>query len=110
VQLYFRSSRGNVGLMLVPEPASDAVRVRSIEGWSNAIDVAARWRATPGGYSMRVRIAERPSAIDVIINEKPAGRERRRGQLVLSGGRGEFIYLRGDRHDQDRLIPLHFTT
>jgi hypothetical protein len=24
-------------------------------------------------------------------------RERRRGQLVLGGGPGEFVYLRGDR-------------
>jgi hypothetical protein len=35
----------------------------------------------------------------VIINETAPGRERRRGQLVLSGARGEFVYLRGDRHD-----------
>jgi len=34
---------------------------------------------------------------DLIVNERPPDRERRRGQLVLSGG-GGFGYLRGDRH------------
>ena len=48
----------------------------------------------------------RPAALDVIVNEMPAGRERRRGQLVLSGARGEFVYLRGDRHDPTRLLAL----
>jgi hypothetical protein len=41
--------------------------------------------------------------LGVVVNEKPAGRERRRGQLVLGGARGEFVYLRGDREDLDRL-------
>jgi hypothetical protein len=43
---------------------------------------------------------------DVLVNETAPGRERRRGQLVLSGAQGEFVYLRGDRHDSPRLIPL----
>ena len=29
-----------------------------------------------------------------------------RGQLVLSGARGEFVYLRGDRHDAASLLPF----
>jgi hypothetical protein len=41
-----------------------------------------------------------------VVNEMPRGRSRRRGQLVLSGARGEFVYLRGDRHDRWRLVPL----
>lgn len=36
-------------------------------------------------------------SFDVVVNERPPDRERRRGQLVLSGG-GGFGYLRGDRH------------
>jgi len=40
---------------------------------------------------------------DLIVNERPPERERRRGQLVLSGG-GGFGYLRGDRHDP--IAPL----
>jgi hypothetical protein len=50
-----------------------------------------------------------PSALDVIVNEKPADRFRRRGQLVLCGARGEFVYLRGARHESNRLIPLRLT-
>ena len=42
----------------------------------------------------------------VIINETVRGRGRRRGQLVMSGARGEFVYLRGDRHAADRLVPM----
>ena len=41
---------------------------------------------------------------DVIINETIPGRERRRGQLVLSGARGEWVYLRGDRQDSSRFF------
>ena len=42
--------------------------------------------------------------VDVLVNEIAAGRARRRGQLVLSGARGEFVYLRSDRHDRERLL------
>ena len=44
--------------------------------------------------------------LDVLVNETVAGRERRRGQLVLSGAAGEFAYLAGDRHDPARLLPF----
>ena len=40
------------------------------------------------------------------MNESGAGRERRRGQLVLSGGAGEFVYIRSDGHDLARLLPF----
>ena len=50
-----------------------------------------------------------PYGFDVLINEMPRGRERRRGQLVLSGGAGEFVYLRGDRHDVERLVTLRIS-
>jgi hypothetical protein len=42
--------------------------------------------------------------LDLIVNETVPERARRRGQLVLSGGDGEFVYLRGDRHDHSRLL------
>lgn len=48
-----------------------------------------------------------PFRFDLIVNERPPERERRRGQLVLSGARGEFVYLRGDRHDLLRSWVLH---
>jgi hypothetical protein len=58
------------------------------------------------GYELDFELSPIPNAIDVIVNEMPAGRERRRGQLVLSGSHGDFVYLRGDRQDADRLITL----
>jgi hypothetical protein len=44
------------------------------------------------------------SFADVIVNETTPDRVRRRGQLVMSGAAGEFVYLRGDRHDPERLL------
>ncbi len=50
-------------------------------------------------------------AIDVVVNERPAWRERRRGQLVLSGCFGgdvaSFAYLRGDRHAFSRAVLVY---
>jgi hypothetical protein len=37
-------------------------------------------------------------AFDLLVNRIEAGRERRSGQLVWSGG-GGWVYLRGDRQD-----------
>jgi len=45
-------------------------------------------------------------ALGVTINEIAPGRERRRGQLVLGGAEGEWVYLRGDRDDPSKLIPI----
>ena len=91
--------------------AGSSVRVRPIDGWGAGIPVGGRWNETPDGYRVQLDIEEDLAGgpglgLDLIVNEKPAGRERRRGQLVLSGARGEFVYLRGDRHDLGRLI--HF--
>jgi len=41
---------------------------------------------------------------DVLVNDMGAGRSRRRGQLVLSGADGEFVYLRGDRQPVSRFL------
>jgi hypothetical protein len=45
----------------------------------------------------RSALPEGALSFDLVVNERPPFRERRRGQLVLSGG-GGFGYLRGDRH------------
>ena len=47
-----------------------------------------------------------PFSASVVVNDMVPGRERRRGQLVLGGGAGEFVYLRGDREPASRF--LHF--
>lgn len=113
VQLYVRTPDDGGGWMLVPESTSGQVRVRRIGGWGDVADPIASWRASPEGYEMRVELpydsaglAGYPIGVDVLVNETTAARTRRRGQLVLSGAAGEFVYLRGDRHEVSRLIPL----
>jgi hypothetical protein len=118
MQLYLRTPDGSGAWMLVPEARSGPVRVRSITGWGTWPQPKARWREREGGYEMRVEVPlpdrvvgdEYPLDVDVIVNETTAQRERRRGQLVMSGASGEFVYLRGDRHDPARLIPLVLVT
>lgn len=98
--------------ILVPEPGGAGVRI-STTARSPQPPVAAMWRPVDGGYQVQacVELAGLPQrpvdlSIDVIVNETAPGRERRRGQLVLSGARGEWVYLRGDRQDADRLVPI----
>jgi hypothetical protein len=107
------TSRGT--WILVPEgerPA--AVRVTSRD--SDAVPVTALWRLTSDGYQVlaRVGIDALMSPVEgvdlgVIVNEKPPGRDRRRGQLVLGASRGGWTYLRGDRHDPAHRIPIRIT-
>jgi hypothetical protein len=44
--------------------------------------------------------------LDLIVNEISPDRERRRGQLVLSGSNGEWIYLCGDRQPRESFMPF----
>jgi hypothetical protein len=111
LQLYLAAGGMTAGYVIVPESESSAIRLRPIDGWGSEIAVSGHWRPTADGYLVRLDIDRDIAddgglAIDLIVNEKPAGRERRRGQLVLSGGAGEWVYLRGDRHDADRLISF----
>lgn len=108
IQLYVRTGQGMSGWMLVPEPGSIHVRARMIDGWTTPLAIEATWERSGNGYRAHIAVASGtlPEGIDVIVNEMPVGRERRRGQLLLSGGQGDFVYLRGDRHDVARLIPL----
>ncbi|HEY2067271.1 MAG TPA: heparinase II/III family protein [Gemmatimonadaceae bacterium] len=110
VQLYVAIDGQRAGWLLVPDPRSADVAMRPIDGWRGDIELHASWRPTNGGYTLAVRIrlpANRHElGLDVIVNEIGPVRDRRRGQLVLSGAAGEFVYLRGDRHDAERL--LHF--
>ncbi len=71
------------------------------------------WRPTRTGWAVRLvwRRADLPRGndgivrFDLVINERTVDRQRRRGQLVLSGG-GGFGYLRGDRHEPARSLRL----
>lgn len=112
VQLYARVPGDTGAWVLVPE-ATDLVRVRRIAEWGTLAPPSASWRPIADGYEMRIVLPlpgagsrDVPIDLDVVINETTKERERRRGQLVMSGGRGEFVYLRGDRHAADRLMPF----
>jgi hypothetical protein len=114
VQLYLNTGDGRSAWVLVPE-SDGSVRSRVIEGWDAPRPVRASWHVDGKGYVMNVQVEvaevidEKTLALDLIVNEKPAGRMRRRGQLVLSGSNGDFVYLRGDRQDINRLLPFRLT-
>jgi len=112
VQLYVRTAAGRRAWSLVPEPWSERVRVRRISADADGADPVASWRQTTDGYEITIDVprSDRAVDLDLIINETTADRSRRRGQLVLSGAKGEWVYLRGDRHDWDHLIPFEIAT
>ena len=93
-------------VIAVPEP--DGVRLTAATGSLDGL--TATWTPAVSGYSLGFALPlpanETIVALDVCINDRPAGRERRRGQLVLSGGHGETAYLRGARQDPGR--AMHF--
>jgi hypothetical protein len=111
VQLYAVAGLRTAGLLLVPD--GSMVTVRPVDGWTNDLSVDARWRPTADGYRIEATIhidGRTPEfALDVLVNEVVPGRARRRGQLVMSGAAGEFVYLRGDRHDPLRLLRFKLT-
>jgi hypothetical protein len=117
VQLHLRASDRSEGILtaswlMVPEPQSSAVRVTGRDD-ADAIPLRASWRRTETGWQLMARVqrdaigaVDAAIALDVIVNEMPAGRERRRGQLVMSATSPGWAYLRGDRQDADQLIPM----
>jgi hypothetical protein len=97
---------------MVPERSPGRVRT-SGRGDAARVPVQASWSPSASGWTISVRIPrdslgprDARFGLDVIINEMPQNRERRRGQLVLSGRGGAWAYLRGDRQDPDALIPM----
>jgi hypothetical protein len=112
VQLYVTSAAARGAWLLVPNTGSDSVGAREIEGWDGGLAVRAAWRQSGEGYALTARVAMPDSAseasLDVLVNETPRWRVRRRGQLILSGSHEEFVYLRGDRHEADRLLHVAF--
>jgi hypothetical protein len=110
LQLYLMTGQRRAGYVVIPQAGSNEISIRPIDGWGAAIPVEGQWRPTDDGYEVDLTFRSEPAgfALDLVVNEKPMRRERRRGQLVLSGGLGQFIYLRGDRHDPHRLISFGF--
>ena len=111
LHLYIPEGRGLAAWLAIPVPGGP-VRLHSIGGAGADVELAARWHRTTTGYSMELAVplallGARPGSVmglQLVVNDMAPGRSRRRGQLVLSGGAGERIYLRGDREH-----PLTFT-
>jgi hypothetical protein len=108
VQLYVEAGGRRGGWLLVPRVDSSDVEQRLVEDWNGGLSVRASWQSIDGGWELLATVGipdgVREIALDVLVNESAPGRVRRRGQLVLSGAAGEFVYLRGDRHDAARLL------
>lgn len=109
LQLHLTVGGAEYSWLLVPED-SGGVRVTQRRG--RAATVEASWQRDEAGWSGVVSLprsllpahGRRPFRLDVVINDMSSGRERRRGQLVLSGAPGEWVYLRGDRQDMSRAL------
>jgi len=92
------------GFVAVPDEASNRVHVRSVAGpVGDVVGVYGDWCATSDGYAIVVAVDLGRTlrsgdilSVNLVVNEMYAERERRAGQLVLSGG-GGWVYLRGDR-------------
>jgi hypothetical protein len=117
LQLYLEREGRMLGFLVVPDGESDRLRVRVAGGSEgDPAMIEGAWAPTDAGY--RVTLALTPGwsfdehealRFDLLINEMYAGRQRRAGQLVLSGGNG-WVYLRGDRQDPERLAALHLVS
>jgi hypothetical protein len=112
VQLHLWSEgwREPAAWLAVPEHDFARTRVRQTAGGAEAPPLVAHSREIGGGYEIRFVIPigalSHIFALDVLVNEMSADRQRRRGQLVLSGVRGDRVYLRGDRQPLEQFVWL----
>jgi len=100
---------------VVPQSEGDDIRVRVAGGCAGEpAMVSGAWTTTDLGYSVTLSLAlpgwelRRSGdriAFDLLVNEMLPDRERRSGQLVWSGGSG-WVWLRGDRQEQERFGEL----
>ncbi len=112
IQLYVVAADMPGGWTIVPVKESDRARGRRVRGWEALPLRDASWCASDDGYVIRVSVELPPPAlggiahVGVLVNETAPGRARRRGQLVLGGAEGEWVYLRGDRIDPAHLLAV----
>ncbi|MFL5562908.1 MAG: heparinase II/III family protein [Gemmatimonadaceae bacterium] len=112
LQLSIRDARGALHRWLVRPGPDGAPRVRALT--REPVPLDATTTVAPERWSARITVPLPPLgdnlpyfiALGITINEIAPGRERRRGQLVLGGAEGEWVYLRGDRDDPSKLIPI----
>jgi hypothetical protein len=111
LHLYVPEGVGLASWLAIPEQGGRA-RVHAGTGAGADVQLSARWHPTTGGYSMNLAVPLAPLGahagsvvgVQVAVNDMAPSRTRRRGQLVLAGGAGEHVYLRGDREN-----PVVFT-
>lgn len=112
VQLHLSCSewREPAAWLAIPERDFRHTRVRQTSGGAAAPAIQARSREISGGYEIRFTVPRSALSpiisLDVLVNDMTAERERRRGQLVLSGAHGDRVYLRGDRQPLENFIRL----
>lgn len=94
------------GYLVVPDMSSGGVRVRAVAGTAgDPSRVEGTFERTVRGYRLLVtchtdRLFRRGDRFhfNAVVNEMRPGRERRTGQLALTGG--GWVYLRGDREGE----------
>lgn len=115
VQLHISGPTGSDPHMvwiLVPEQGEVRCTPRTADAALVAPDT--RYSLSADGWSLRATLPlaavvdKRGTSfrMDVLVNEMPPDRERRRGQLVLSGARGERVWIRGDRQDPAKFLSF----
>jgi hypothetical protein len=111
LHLWCEGWRSPVAWLAIPDRGFTHTRVHRTAGSDDdAPALTVNTRQIIGGYEMHIVIARAELcpvlAIDVLVNDMAADRQRRRGQLVLSGARGDRIYLRGDRQPLEHFIRV----
>lgn len=112
LQLHWRSIDGRRWNSAIAVPEGDGVRLQATGGTLDGLTVRQVQPAVPlpTGFQLRFELPwagpSNPFEFDCCVNECPPARERRRGQLVLSGARGEFGYLRGARQTDAHAIRI----
>lgn len=108
LHLWCEGWREPVSWLVIPARDFSHTRIRQLSGDARAPELTADSRETIGGYEVRLTIPRdvlNPIvSIDVLVNDMIPTRQRRRGQLVLSGAHGERVYLRGDRQPLERFL------
>ncbi|MBA2685276.1 MAG: heparinase II/III family protein [Gemmatimonadaceae bacterium] len=111
LHLWCEGWREPASWLAVPERDFSSTRVRRIAGGDDAPPITAESRETNGGYELRFTIPRsslhaNDVSLDILINDMISTRQRRRGQLVLSGAHGDRVYLRGDRQPLASFLRL----
>ncbi|WP_411280133.1 heparinase II/III family protein [Gemmatimonas sp.] len=125
VQWYWGTTDGRWGQAALCTPSGSTVLMtRLVPGDWPLPEAACTALADDRGWRVRFewKLADLPIAsdgtitFDLVVNERPANRIRRRGQLLLSGrlaahpSAGAYAYLRGDRHSPAHSLRLRIGT